>query len=101
MCVCVRDYSRTIYSLRSGLRAIPNASVLQAHEKNADFSETTAFERVKLAQSQTTKRCLTHQLVVRMRVLDAGSPRLDPLALFTSEAQKATAKGVYRLPHAI
>ena len=28
-------------------------------------------------------------------------PRPDPLALCTLEAQEATAKGVYRLPHAI
>ena len=31
----------------------------------------------------------------------AGSPRPDPLALCTLEAQEATAKGVYQLPHAV
>ena len=30
-----------------------------------------------------------------------AQPRPDPLALCTFEAQEATAKGVYRLPHAI
>ena len=38
-----------------------------------------------------------------MHILDAinaGSPRPDPLALCTLEAQEATAKSMYRLPHA-
>ena len=34
-------------------------------------------------------------------LISTGLPRPDPLALCTSEAQEATTKGVYRLPHAI
>ena len=33
-------------------------------------------------------------------LISTGLPRLDPLAC-TSEAQEATMKAVYRLPHAI
>ena len=66
---------------------IPAASELREPEnKKVDFPETTAFERYAVKKTSMHNR--------------AGLPRPHPLALCTSEAQKVTTKGVYRLPHA-
>ena len=91
VCVCPH------YRLRGGLRAIPNASVLQALEnENGDFSETSAFEREKLPLSRTGLRGPTFNKRCACKLA-----HLDLIRLLCVPAQEATAKGVYRLPHAI
>ena len=59
----LRLFSR--YRQRSGITAIPKASVQQALEKyNGDIAKTKAFEIEKPAQPRTTLRDPAHQLAV-------------------------------------
>ena len=53
---------------------------------------------VKVPHSEVMARKPSEQANM---LISTGLPRPDPLALCTKEAQEATTKGVYRLPHAI
>ena len=82
VCVCVCQQIFWHYKLRGSLSAIPTAAELHKPEKEEnDFAETTAFESEKLAWSRTEFRGQTHQLAVRMRILQAlemsGTADLD------------------------
>ena len=97
--------SATILALQAIYEAAYERYQQQGLEKQkGDFAETTPFESDKLARSRTALRGPTHPISgahACIRRHQRGSPRPDPLALCTLEAQEATAKGVYRLPHAI
>ena len=56
---------------------------------NSDFRKSAAFR----SENQVEKPIAM--------LISTGLPRPDPPALCTSEAQEATTKGVYRVPHAI